>query len=449
MTTAVVGAGPVGTVLAQALAARGEAVLLLDPDPGPAPDGTWRRRGVMQFGHPHNYRFQVGQVLQELVPLTWAEVVAAGCVVNAPPDGVPPWARTLSARRCTFEAALRRGLRHSGVTFVPRRVDRVGVRGGRVTGVVAGGARYQADRVIVATGRAGRLGGQWRPEPEGGPCGQSYVSRLYRVRPGVEPPTAWNPLGGRHDGYVAMVLPHDAGTLSALVVRPTGDGGWAGLLRPAGFDAVAARVPVLAQWTDPARWEPLTDPVRGGTLVNGYRGQGTPPSGLFWVGDSVCTTNPSAGRGVALGLLQAAELLRLLQVHRDDRDASEAFDGWCTRHVRPWFDDHVAVDATASATDSAGSPDEPLTSDVVCAAAQADPSLREPVLLYLGMVTGPDALVPLQPRVRELLAAGWRPQPLPGPGRDELVAVLAGERRPPVRPRRPAAHGPGPAPRSR
>ena len=55
MQVLVVGSGPAGLILGAALGGRGHHVISVDRDPGPSPDG-WRRRGVMQFAHAHNFR---------------------------------------------------------------------------------------------------------------------------------------------------------------------------------------------------------------------------------------------------------------------------------------------------------------------------------------------------------------------------------------------------------
>jgi hypothetical protein len=51
MRVVVIGAGPTGLFTAMALASRGHEVTVVDRDPGPCSDGSWSRRGVMQF-HP-------------------------------------------------------------------------------------------------------------------------------------------------------------------------------------------------------------------------------------------------------------------------------------------------------------------------------------------------------------------------------------------------------------
>lgn len=148
---------------------------------------------------------------------------------------------------------------------------------------------------------------------------------------------------------------------------------------------------------------------------------------MFFVGDAVCTTNPSAGRGVSLGLLQAAALLDALAEHADPEDASAAFDHWCDEQLRPWYDDHVAVDASTirSYDGEELDVDGPITSDTVVAASEVAPDLLPLVMPFLGMVTLPSSLAAAEPRVRALLHEGWRPGPQPGPTREDLVEQLA------------------------
>ena len=78
MRAALVGGGPVGLVLAIALARQGHEVLVVDRDPGPPATGPWHRRGVMQFALPHFFRHPVRQALLDLAPDVWDSLVAAG-----------------------------------------------------------------------------------------------------------------------------------------------------------------------------------------------------------------------------------------------------------------------------------------------------------------------------------------------------------------------------------
>jgi len=114
------------------------------------------------------------------------------------------------------------------------------------------------------------------------------------------------------------VFPHDNGTFSTLIARSSADRALAALRHTDLFEAATRAIPVLATWTDPLRAQPHTPVLPGGHLHNTYQGQLDDPGrvallGLVFVGDAVCTTNPALGRGVTTSLLQARELLRLLE----------------------------------------------------------------------------------------------------------------------------------------
>jgi hypothetical protein len=249
---------------------------------------------------------------------------------------------------------------------------------------------------------------------------------MYRARPGAPWPT-WALSGRVYDGYQAILFPQDDRTLSALVVLPSHDEGLAQLRQTEAFEAAASVIPQLSPWTEPSSYDAITDPMTGGRLTNGYRGQldpagAVPVAGVHFVGDAVCTTNPAAGRGASLGLQQAQALLGMLG-ESDPRDTSAQFQAWCDQHVRPWYEDHVLWDAEMLQRYAGADLDVegPLSSDVYCSAAEADPGLMPHVGPVLGMLTTPDSLRPIDDRVRSMLREGWRPGYTAGPTRDELV----------------------------
>ena len=148
------------------------------------------------------------------------------------------------------------------------------------------------------------------------------------------------------------------------------------------------------------------------------------------MGDAVCTTNPAAGRGVSLGLRQAAELVRLLNLSSQDRDylsVSQQFNSWCTENIRPWYDDHVYWDATLLARLRGEEVDVegPIPSDVICAAAEVDQSIWRLAGPYMTMQVPPTALRGVEDQARAVLRTGWRPPFAEGPSGQELGAVLA------------------------
>lgn len=433
MRIGVLGAGPVGTVCAAALARRGHEVLLVDRDPGPPDDGAlWQRQGVMQFLHPHFWRLQVHDVLQEHLPEAWDALVAAGGVPTRM-EQTPEGHYFLACRRWVAETALRRfAAGEPGVTVLPGYVDEVLLEQGRAVGVRVDGDRVELDLVLDVTGRSGRLMDSLRPPVEGGPCGFSYVSRMYRAKPGAEVPGPM-PIGEEHDGYIAIVFPQDDRTISALLVRASGDERLTPMRRTDGWETLVRSVPLLARWTDPEQYEAITPVLPGGGLTNTYRrqvdDQHPAVPGVLFLGDTVCTVNPSGGRGIALGLLQAQALLEMLdgaETGTGSVEVAERFDAWCEQHIRPWYDDHVLSDRTTlqrwagEGVDVEG----PLPSDVVAAAAQAEPSMMAVVGPYLSMLAPPTALDAVADDVRAMLRSGWRPSYAPGPTADDLAEAL-------------------------
>ena len=138
MKVLVLGSGPTGLLTGAALAKRGHEVITVDRDPGPAADGTWRRRGVMQFEHAHGFRPQVADVLQRRWPAAYDAWVAAGA---EPMVAEIPGAVTVTlgsrSRRSVLERALRGAASDTpGLTLHVGHVDGLLSEDGRVTGAV-------------------------------------------------------------------------------------------------------------------------------------------------------------------------------------------------------------------------------------------------------------------------------------------------------------------------
>jgi 2-polyprenyl-6-methoxyphenol hydroxylase-like FAD-dependent oxidoreductase len=69
-------------------------------------------------------------------------------------------------------------------------------------------------------------------------------------------------------------------------------------------------------------------------------------TGLHAIGDSVCTTNPTLGRGLALALSSAADLADTIGEHPADPAAQAlALDRLAGAHVVPFYQDQAAIDA--------------------------------------------------------------------------------------------------------
>lgn len=435
MRAVIVGAGPTGLYTAIALARRGHEITVIDRDRGPGGAQWWDRKGVMQFHHPHFFRQPVADALLAEMPEVWAGLLAAGAKPATVP-GQPGLPAGLHCRRQTFERVLRSAAEtEPGVMLRTAHVDEVCRERGRATGVTAGGDRVDADLVIDAGGRSGRLARELRAPAEGGDCGISYVSRQYRLLPGACAGPFNAPFGVIlvYPGYLAAAFLHDNRIVSALIARASADRRLAALRTEAAFEAAVRAIPALAGWVGPGRARPITPVLPGGRLYNSYRGQLNDAGrvaldGLIYAGDSVCTTNPAAGRGVTTSLLQARELIRLLDEHgRGFTSCSLAFDQWCARHVKPWFDDHVRWDTDLIRRWSGQDVDlaRPLPSDLIIAAATADPEMMKVVGPFMAMLTLPGSLDAVQARAREIYAGGWRPPVPDGPTREELASLVS------------------------
>lgn len=428
MRALVVGAGPAGLMLGGGLAGLGADVVVVDRDGGPGPDGTWDRRGVMQFGHAHGFRSQVSQVLAA----RWPTALATWCAAGAEPVeiDVPGLGRVsggMLSRRVLFERALRStAARTSGLDVRQGRVQQLVERGGRVVGARVDGRVVEADLVVDASGRSGRLG---RSETVlGGDCGIAYVNRTYRLRPGAERGPTTSPIAwfGSFDCYLLIVFPHERGHFSVVFVRPTADAALKELRHDAVFDAASRAVPALAAWTDPGRSVPTSPATAGGALRNTYHPQRLLP-GLVSVGDAVATTAPTAGRGIAMAATQVDELLRLLgEDLAGAASVAEPFGAWADEQIRPWVADHVAMDDAAALRWQGHDVDlsQPLPSDLLVAAAEVEPRLRPYVGPYVTMAALPATLTPVEPLARAVYRGGWRPPHAEGPGRDRLVEII-------------------------
>jgi 2-polyprenyl-6-methoxyphenol hydroxylase-like FAD-dependent oxidoreductase len=432
--TVVVGAGPTGLFTAIALARRGRDVVVVDRDPGPPSDleTVWQRKGVMQFHHAHTFRGPVVDALRAELPDVLDDLVTAGATV-ATADNRP---LAMLCRRSTFDRVLwNRAAEQRGLTLARGHVDRVEQDGGRTVGVGVDGRTLPADVVIDASGRSSRFTDGIRPQAEGGDCGAVYVTRQYRLLDSADPGPMNSPIGLSlgFPGYWAIAFLHDNGAFSITFIHDGADKRLRLLRRDDVFDDAVRAIPLLSDWIDPSRAQPISRALPGGRLYNTFRGQldtaGRPVlPGLISVGDAVCTTTPLAGRGVTLSLMQARQLVRILDRHDGDiTTTTMQFDRWCVRHIRPWFDDHRYADADRMRRWSGGEVDTTrrLPSDLIVAAANADPALKPLVADYTTMAALPASLTPAHDRAIQIYARGWRPPVPDGPTRAELSEVVS------------------------
>ena len=428
MKALVIGAGPVGTFTAIGLARRGYDVTVVDRDPGPAADGSWRRIGVMQGDSPHAWRGQVVRAMLEEMPDVIDALRASGARLGEMP-GMPGMVTAMFARRPLLERVLRETARaEPRLHWRAGHADSLLIEGGLATGAAVDGEPLLADLVVVATGRSGKLGEELRGPVEGGSCGMSYIFRTYQTTPFGQAYDAPFPSFSVGPGYGSLVMPADNRTHHLLLVCPSDAEELAVLRTEDGFDAGVRAIPNTAPWADPDAYAPITPVQVGSNLTNTYRTQGpalglAPARGLYFLGDSICTLNPANGRSLALHIPHAKAFLD--HVGGDETALSLTLDQWAEDHIRPWWVDHVCTDASLLRRFH-GEPlsaDEALPSDVIVAAAAGHPEWMPIIGPYSGMLTGPAILDQLREPVAQLLRDGWRP-PAEGPTRAELGARL-------------------------
>ena len=133
----------------------------------------------------------------------------------------------------------------------------------------------------------------------------AYSSRHYRLRPAADLPglPTTRILAGL-DEFTAGLWGGDNGVMQLAVAPLAADHRFRAARHPEAFTAVLRTVPALAAWL--YALDPISDvfPMAGlhNTLRRLVADGARVVTGLHAIGDSVCTTNPTLGRGLSLAL---------------------------------------------------------------------------------------------------------------------------------------------------
>jgi hypothetical protein len=160
---------------------------------------------------------------------------------------------------------------------------------------------------------------------------------------------------------------------------------------------------------------------------------------LAAVGDSVCTTNPTLDRGLALALSGAVDLLETLDEHRDDWTAqAAAMDARVAEHVVPFYEDQAAIDSARleilqHTIFGAPRPSVPstwqnrVTHAQLRTAAMFDATAFRAFWRIMGMISRPEDVY-MNPQVvertHETLREHGSRLPIVQPPREQLLAAL-------------------------
>jgi flavin-dependent dehydrogenase len=367
----VCGGSVAGLATALLLHRRGLDVTVLERDGATAPVDVagawaqWERPGVPQFRQFHGFTARTRETLRRELPDVHAALLDAGFSERSAvagmrtlfPDSAPVASDeeivNLLGRRTTFEWVLRRTVEQSGVDIrVGGAVDGLLQAGAAVTGVRCGGVEIPADLVVDATGRRA-VADRWLVDV-GLPAGQTvvsetgivYYSRWYRLRSGVDLQANIIPVDLL--SLRVMFTPADHGFASVQFSVATADHALKALRRTSAFQTVAQALPLIGEWVRPDKATPVSDVLFMGNLQNRYRAlldtANEPIVGIVAVGDASTVTNPVFGRGVALALIHAAALARILDDADGIDDAGARFSRYTDETMRPWWQDSARQD---------------------------------------------------------------------------------------------------------
>jgi 2-polyprenyl-6-methoxyphenol hydroxylase-like FAD-dependent oxidoreductase len=470
----VLGAGVAGLASAIKLARSGHEVTILDRDPaspagdGDAAFGDWDRRHVPQFRQGHVFMARARTLLLEHAPDVVDRLLRDGVEeVNffkllAPPELHRPEDddfTSLLVRRPAFERTLERVAAETPGVRIRRPVRATSVEvatengGVRVRGInLEGGYRIACDVLIDAGGRRSpvvrwlRDAGVEVPE-QVEDCGITYYSRYFRQRPSSELPQALiNAIRGELDGVITLGFPGDHRTYGVAFSAASWDDELKVLRHTWAWDALAATIPRVAQWTHPETGEPLQDVEVMGGHQNVRRQlvvHGAPVAGgVLPVGDALCTTNPSYGWGASMALTHAfAAGAALVRAPGDPHALALAYDAAIRDETDAVFRESAALDRLRTlrwrgdpVPDDERDEEErqSLISEGLAWGAIRDPDLGRAFLRRINLLESPcDALA--DPIVRKKAAEiraeyRRRSRAESGPRRADLLGAIAAAR---------------------
>jgi len=462
----VLGSGICGLGAATLLARDGHDVLMLERDSNLPPDtprdawDDWARKGVAQFHQPHNLMPGLRLLLEAELPELQTELIDAGAARLDMLDPLPPQVtdrspRPIDAKLWTYTARrpaaewvfaklagadprirMRRGVRVESLiegAHVDARVPHVvGVR-------TTDGETLRADLVVDATGRGSRAPawlagiGARAPHEERSECAFVYHSRYFTGRVPKRIGPVLMPIGT----IAVLTLPGDHSTWSVTIQAITSDTALKRLRNVDAWTSVIRACPLHAHWLD---GDPISDVLSMSGALDRYRRfvvDGAPiVTGFVAIADAWACTNPSAGRGITVGMMHAVRLRDALRQQRGDDWSSFAvqFDAVTEAEITPWYRAQLAADQTRVAQIDAlraGRVPEPSSDPMsrrvtaLFGAMLGDAELYRAAMEYVGTVS-PIQDILRRPDVAAAIdrAGDVQPSAVPGPSREALLDLV-------------------------
>jgi 2-polyprenyl-6-methoxyphenol hydroxylase-like FAD-dependent oxidoreductase len=479
----VIGAGIAGLCAALALAPTGREIVILERDP-PPPKGDadlafdeWSRRGVGHLRHSHAFLARLRTIIRDEHPELLAALREAGARElgfermltdvhreTYVPKPVDRDLVVLTSRRTTLELVIRRYVEHHpnvrivSETFVRELLVQRLPAGLSVVGVAAVDANGRrdiiGDLVIDAGGRTSAAIEQLVEAgapilEEGESAGILYFTRHFRLNADISEPPPSKVSSTGDLGFLKFgVFPADNGWFSVTLCVPEIELELRkAVVDPAVFDAVCARLPGLARWTNPEVAQGVSRVFGMGDLNSRWRDLAPDdiPTvlGFFAVGDSLVQTNPLYGRGCSFAAIEAFILRDALAETPDPADRMIAFQSRVREDLRPFYlnmrdQDRSAIRRARRALTPGYRPSikarilKSFAEDAVGVAVRSDPDLLREALRGFHMLEHPTAWLRKPTNLIKVLAYWLRGKARnapaypakPGPGRIELMRAL-------------------------
>ena len=460
----VCGGGMIGLTSAMLLAREGHEVVLLERDGGEVPASVdeawerWARPGVAQFRQPHVVMPRYRQILEAELPDVFARLVGAGATWVNMVEKLPPSItdrdqrpdddkfRLATGRRAMVEYLHARAAQDEPHLTVRRGTKALGlatVRSGdvpHVTGVLTDAGELRADLVVDAMGRRSPAGewlaaiGARPPTVSSQDCGFTYYTRFFT---GPRLPEVIAPLGCQIGTFLILTLPSDNLTWSVTLWGPSDDRALKAFRDTDTFTNVVQACPLHAHWLDGT---PTTEVLANAGILDRYRRfvvDGQPvATGLAAVGDAWACTNPSAGRGISVGLIHAQRLRDVVGSSLDDPAAfATEWDAVTEGELAPWYwnqraEDRARLAAMAALRDGReGASDAPVVLppryEAASRAAAHDAEVFRGLIECVTCLALPQEVFARPGMTERVEAAATDRSPFPGPSREQLLTLLA------------------------